>query len=111
MENVSQELLERYGKRVGNVDTEKVQIFPGVGMVNMVKEDDANRLEIGELLQKLVGTYYSTEEQIDIALSGLRRYGEICDCESPVVFKQIDCEGEFDEIFVSCLKCGGLVDK
>ena len=29
MENVSQELLERYGKRVGNVDTEKGGIYLG----------------------------------------------------------------------------------
>jgi hypothetical protein len=55
-----------------------------------------------------VDKYYVTEEEIDIALSKLKRYGEECHCEDMVVFKQI-IEGDFDEILQSCLNCGGTI--
>ena len=61
-----------------------------------------------EELRRLVDSYYVVEEEIDMALTELRNYGQDCDCESPVVFKQI-FEGDSDEILKSCLNCGGTI--
>ena len=97
----------------------RVQIFPGENIVGIVKRDELEVLKLAESteicvrekIQKLVGTYYDTENEIDSALSELKNYGKICDCDSPNAFKQIH-EGEFDidEIIKTCLKCGGVIE-
>lgn len=97
----------------------RAQIFPGPSILEIIKNDKSEILELVERtdmcvrkkIQELVSTYYETEKEIDSALSGLRNYGAICDCDSPNVFKQIH-EGEFDidEIIRTCLKCGGIVE-
>jgi len=88
----------------------RVQIFPGINTIDRMRKDDHNKSKARELLQKLVGTYYSTEDEINVALSCLERYGDICNCKKPVGFKQIH-EGDFDEIVETCITCGGVVDK
>lgn len=62
-----------------------------------------------EELQKLINKYYSTEDEINIALSGLNRYGDVCNCDHPNILKQIH-EGDFDEVTKTCLECGGIVE-
>ncbi len=97
----------------------RARIFPGPSILEIIKNDESEILELVEhtdmcvrkKIQELVGSYYETENEIDSALSGLRNYGAICDCDSPNVFKQIH-EGEFDidDIIRTCLKCGGIVE-
>lgn len=62
-------------------------------------------------LQRLVDRYYVTEEEIDMMLAKLKNYGKECNCgrDVRVAFKQI-FEGDFDELLVTCLKCGGTID-
>ncbi len=94
----------------------RVAIYPGENIVGIINVDESDILKLledsqiymRERLQELVGRYYRIEEDIDVAISGLRRYGESCDCGNPLVFKQIH-EGDFDEIMRTCLKCGGIV--
>lgn len=63
---------------------------------------------VEEELQRLVDRYYVAEEEIEMALAKLRNYGEDCDCDNRVIFKQI-FEGDSDEIALMCLNCGGMV--
>lgn len=64
-----------------------------------------------EGIQRFVDRYYVTEEEIDMELAKLRNYGKECNCgrDVRVAFKQI-LEGDFDEIIVTCLQCGGTIE-
>jgi hypothetical protein len=70
-----------------NFGSIRAQIFPGINMIGRMRKDDHNKSKERELLQKLVGTYYNTEDEINVALSCLERYGGICNCKKPVGFK------------------------
>lgn len=95
----------------------RLRIFPGANIVETLNNDKSEMLKLAasadpsmkERLQRLVNMYYATEEEIDVVLSGLRRHGESCDCDDPIIFKQIH-EGEFDEIIWTCITCGGTVE-
>lgn len=96
----------------------RVKIFPGsniletikVGRYEILKFLEVNETLKIEKLKQLVDRYYNIREEIDIAISGLRCYGASCDCDSPLVFKEIH-EGKFDEILQICLECGGTVER
>ncbi len=95
----------------------RAQIFPGINIIDIIKKDESEMMEIlesnqiymKEKVQQLVDRYYSIEEEIDNILSKFRNCGKECDCRKIVVFKQI-YEGELDEIMTTCLNCGGTVE-
>lgn len=96
----------------------RAQIFPGSNIVEIVKIDESEMLKLlefshtykREIVQNLVNKYYTIEDEINVALSGLENYGQSCDCKNPNVLKQIH-EGDFDEILKTCILCGGTVEK
>jgi len=95
----------------------RVRIYPGGNIVEIIKNDESGMLDMiesadiymRERLQKLVNMYYSIGEGIDTMLSRMERHGESCNCDDPLVFKQI-YEGEFDEIIWTCIRCGGTLE-
>lgn len=96
----------------------RIQVFPGSDIFEMIDNDESEVLELlesgrketKEVLADLVGRYYDMDSDIRVALAKMPRYGNSCNCEEPLVFKQI-FEGKFEEILQTCLNCGGTVER
>lgn len=97
----------------------RMRIFPGENILDIIKNDDREILnflvspevDMNKILARLVSIYRGAEEEINILLSKMERYGESCNCEEPMVFKQVDESGKFDDITQVCLNCGGTVER
>lgn len=96
----------------------RVHVFPGRDILDIVKEGDSEmlkllkscKMETKEILAQLVNRYHAMEEDINIVLSKMERHGMICNCDEPVIFKQI-YEAKFDDIIETCLECGGTLER
>lgn len=62
-----------------------------------------------ETLKSLVELYDKIGKDIERELEELPRYGSLCDCNKPDIFKQI-FSGHQDEIMCICVECGGYVE-
>ena len=60
------------------------------------------------IIKELADEYIETEKKLLKELHQLKNAGSECDCESPNEIKVVH-EGEFDEVSVYCLECGGYV--
>lgn len=97
----------------------RMRIYPGENILETIKKDESEILnfcespEVGmkKILMRLVSIYRVAEEEIDIVLSKMERHGKICNCDDPLVFKQVDESGKFDDISQVCLNCGGTVER
>lgn len=93
-------------------------IFPGENIVKIVKNDESEMLKLVEsteidmkkVLVRLISIYRGAEEEINAVLSRMERHGKICNCEEPLIFKQV-YEGKFDDVLQTCLNCGGTVER
>jgi hypothetical protein len=88
----------------------RVHVYPGVNILDMMKFSESWGKGTKETLVDLVDRYHGMEEDIDALLSRMERHGKSCDCEEPLVFKQI-FDGKFEEILQTCLTCGGTVER
>lgn len=94
----------------------RLRIFPGSDILELINDNDSEMLKFlefckrdaNETLVELTDRYYAMQEDIETRLSKLESYGKDCTCDEPLVFKHI-FEGKFDEIFQTCLNCGGTI--
>lgn len=97
----------------------RMYVFPGTDILETIKKDDyamlnfmeSPEIDMKKVLATLVGVYRGAEEEINIVLSKMERYGKICNCDEYLVFKQVDESGKFDDILQMCLNCGGTVER
>lgn len=61
-----------------------------------------------EKIEKLFNEYNKSEDKLFKELGKLKNCGTECNCDDPENFNYIH-EGNFDEIVMVCLNCGGDV--
>jgi hypothetical protein len=92
----------------------RVQVFPGSNILELINYSKSqipkfledHRKELKKVLPELVNKYYDIEKDINAILSRLERHDKICNCDKPVILKQV-YEGEFDDVIQTCISCGG----
>lgn len=97
----------------------RMHVFPGANILETINKDDheilnfleSPEVDLKNVLARLIGVYRDAEEGINIVLSKLERHGKSCNCEEPLIFKQVDESGKFDDISQVCLNCGGTVER
>lgn len=64
---------------------------------------------MNEKIERIFDTYSRAEKDLIDELSKLKNWSNECDCEEREIVKMVH-EGNFDEIMIFCLSCGGYVD-
>jgi hypothetical protein len=94
-------------------------VYPGKNTLEIIKNEDLEimhffkspKVDTKDDLEKLINRYHDTEEEINSILSKMERHGKSCNCEDPLIFKQVDESGKFDDISQICLNCGGRIER
>lgn len=96
----------------------RVLVFPGSNILELISDSESDipkfledhRKELKKILHELVGKFYDMEKDINAILSRLERHGKTCNCDEPVILKQV-YEGKFDDILETCIGCGGTIER
>lgn len=96
----------------------RVHVFPGSNILELINYSNSqipkfleyHRKVLKKVLPELVNRFHSMEEDINVMLSRLERHGKNCNCDEPVIFKQI-YEVKFDDVIQTCILCGGTVER
>jgi hypothetical protein len=96
----------------------RVHVFPGSNILELINYSKSqipkfledHRKALKKVLPELVDKYYDIEKDINTILSRLERHGKICNCDEPVVLKQV-YEGKFDDVIQTCISCGGTIER
>jgi len=59
-------------------------------------------------IEEKIKQYYKLEKEILNEISKKESFGMECSCDDCLVFKTIKEDGEWDEIEVVCINCGGF---
>jgi hypothetical protein len=95
----------------------RMRVYPGKNILETIKNDDLEILNFSEspeidvrmVLARLIGVYRGAEEEINAILLKMERHGKTCNCDEPLIFKQVDESGKYDDISQICLNCGGTI--
>lgn len=59
-------------------------------------------------LEEKIKQYYKLEKEILDEIAKKESFGMECSCDDRMVFKTVKEDGEWDEIEVVCINCGGF---
>lgn len=96
----------------------RVQVFPGSNILELISDSKSqipkfledHRKALKKVLPELVNKYYDIEKDINVILSRLERHGKTCNCDEPVILKQV-YESKFDDVIQTCISCGGTIER